>query len=221
MWGTHIVFFYYLWALKSSHDALLRLDGESWLCIRLLLVWQQQSGGATRQQLQSGKWQHFVSLYWSSVHAPSAPSETLHICTAGMCYNRRQEGKKETNGAGFETAEEGSTQLQRGKTETICKCWPGRQFISEREGCAALALSGAAGIRAEGLSAADKLWQNLFASSSHNPAEGEPWQKRRDDSFLWILCLYLLFLCMTAVVGLLCSWSDHSEDNWWVWAAKN
>lgn len=108
-----------------------------------------------------------------------------------------------------------------GKTETVCKCWPGRQFISEREGCAALALSGAAGIRAEGLSAADKLWQNLFASSSYNPAEGEPWQKRRVEFFLLILYLYLLFLCMTAVVGLLCSWSDPSEDNWRVWVAKN
>lgn len=77
-----------------------------------------------------------------------------------------------------------------GKMETVCKCWPGRQFISEREGCAALALSGAAGIRAEGLCAADKLWQNLFASSSHNPAEGEPWQKRRVflESYTSIYC---------------------------------
>lgn len=98
-----------------------------------------------------------------------------HICTAG----RWQEIKKETNRADrrVEAAAEG-------KMETVCKCWPGRQFISEREGCAALALSGAAGSRAEGLSAADKLWQNLVASSSHNPAEGEPWQKRRVYSLL-------------------------------------
>lgn len=36
-------YIFYLWALNSSHDALLRVDGDSW--ILLLLAWQQQIWG--------------------------------------------------------------------------------------------------------------------------------------------------------------------------------
>lgn len=78
----------------------------------------------------------------------------LHICMACMCKSRQQERKDETKDEmeSGRRKKEGQMQLQRGSRRWFINVTL-QQFISECEGCVVLALSGAAGNRAEGLSA--------------------------------------------------------------------